>query len=39
VNRGGPQAVSEEKSLQNLSDTEQMKNATIHVRAKTALVG
>jgi hypothetical protein len=40
VVHGGPQAVSEEKSLQKfLSNTEQMKNTPTHVCAKTAFVG
>jgi hypothetical protein len=36
----GLQAVSEEKALQHIeSNTEQMKNTTIHVCARAAFVG
>jgi hypothetical protein len=35
---GGQQSVSEEKELQKLTDTERMKNTSIHVFAKTAFL-
>jgi hypothetical protein len=35
---GGPQAVSEEKVLPKLNDTERMKNTPIHGGTKTAVV-
>jgi hypothetical protein len=35
---GGPQAVSEEKVLRKLDDTERMKNTPIYGCAKTAFV-
>jgi hypothetical protein len=39
VVRGGSQAVSGRKVLQKVSDTERMKNTSIHVCAKAAFVG
>jgi hypothetical protein len=36
---GGPQAVSEGKSLQKLYQTQRMKNTSIRFSAKTAFIG